>query len=154
MTGPVILAAQRAPLGALVQIGAVFPGLPAACFGIDDVFPDRLDISVHDDLGHFEVWRTALGLPVDAVEYSTASTCMMLVAYGAYSGATVKLVGFAPLMPERPPLQQVLEELRAAQPGVELAEQRHQFLDLDPDLVREDYARPAPVPQGGMGEVA
>ncbi|MEV8476564.1 DUF6303 family protein [Streptomyces sp. NPDC051173] len=37
----------------------------------------------------------------------------------------------------------LLEELRAAQPGRVLAEQRHQFLDLDPDLVREDYTRPA-----------
>ncbi|MFI1183344.1 DUF6303 family protein [Streptomyces sp. NPDC020799] len=36
-----------------------------------------------------------------------------------------------------------LEGLRAAQPGRVLAEQRHQFLDLDPDLVREDYTRPA-----------
>ncbi|MFI1183372.1 hypothetical protein ACH4UT_28020 [Streptomyces sp. NPDC020799] len=48
-----------------------------------------------------------------------------------------------------PVLGVLLEELRAAQPGPALAEQRHQFLDLDPDLVREDYTRPA-VP-GGAG---
>ncbi|MGW2186607.1 DUF6303 family protein [Streptomyces sp. NPDC001719] len=42
-------------------------------------------------------------------------------------------------------LERLLEELRAAQPGPVLAEQRHQFLDLDPDLVREDYTRPADI---------
>ncbi|WP_424887423.1 hypothetical protein [Streptomyces sp. XH2] len=47
------------------------------------------------------------------------------------------------------PLEQVLQELRAAQAGDELAEQRHQFLDLDPDLVRADYTQPAPY--GGDG---
>ncbi|MCA6094025.1 hypothetical protein LE181_17895 [Streptomyces sp. SCA3-4] len=40
-------------------------------------------------------------------------------------------------------LERLLAELRAAQPGGVLAEQRHQFLDLDPDLVRDDYTRPA-----------
>ncbi|MFH8786300.1 hypothetical protein [Streptomyces roseoverticillatus] len=48
----------------------------------------------------------------------------------------------------------------------QLAEQRHQFLDLDPHLVRDDYTRPAPLtaaipyrnadragtPPGGRGE--
>ncbi|MEU2873489.1 hypothetical protein ABZ769_30530 [Streptomyces olivoreticuli] len=48
-----------------------------------------------------------------------------------------------------PVLGVLLEELRAAQPGGALAEQRHQFLDLDPDLLREDYTKPA-VP-GGAG---
>ncbi|MBZ4319395.1 hypothetical protein [Streptomyces huiliensis] len=42
-----------------------------------------------------------------------------------------------------PALDGILDELRACQPGPELAEQRHQFLDLDPDLVRDDYTRPA-----------
>ncbi|MEU2873780.1 hypothetical protein ABZ769_32025 [Streptomyces olivoreticuli] len=44
-----------------------------------------------------------------------------------------------------PDLGVLLEELRAAQVGPALAEQRHQFLDLDPDLVREDYTKPAPI---------
>ncbi|MEU3353797.1 DUF6303 family protein [Streptomyces sp. NPDC037389] len=43
------------------------------------------------------------------------------------------------------PLDQLLAELRACQPRVELAEQRHQFLDLDSHLIREDYTRPAPI---------
>ncbi|MFI0736841.1 hypothetical protein ACH4PU_01850 [Streptomyces sp. NPDC021100] len=43
------------------------------------------------------------------------------------------------------PMERLLDELRAAQHGDALAEQRHQFLDLDPDLVRDDYTRPAPV---------
>ncbi|MGW2186604.1 hypothetical protein [Streptomyces sp. NPDC001719] len=50
-----------------------------------------------------------------------------------------------------PVLGVLLEELRAAQPGGALAEQRHQFLDLDPDLIREDYTKPAPVDAGDAG---
>ncbi|MBZ4322476.1 hypothetical protein [Streptomyces huiliensis] len=41
------------------------------------------------------------------------------------------------------PLERLLAELRDAQPGDALAEQRHQFLDLDPDLTRDDYTHPA-----------
>ncbi|AZQ72770.1 hypothetical protein EKH77_17455 [Streptomyces luteoverticillatus] len=40
-------------------------------------------------------------------------------------------------------LDELMEELRACQPGPLLTEQRHQFLDLDPDLARDDYTRPA-----------
>ncbi|CAM5540682.1 hypothetical protein [Streptomyces abikoensis] len=34
-----------------------------------------------------------------------------------------------------------------------LAEQRHQFLDLDPHLVRGDYTRPAVIDDAALGAV-
>ncbi|MEU1822628.1 DUF6303 family protein [Streptomyces abikoensis] len=51
------------------------------------------------------------------------------------------------------PLSQLLAELRACQPSRELAEQRHQFLDLDPHLIREDYTRPARTPRPRSSEL-
>ncbi|MEU1309641.1 DUF6303 family protein [Streptomyces cinnamoneus] len=50
-------------------------------------------------------------------------------------------------------LEQLLAELRACQPTPEMAEQRHQFLDLDPHLIREDYTRPALVPRPRSADV-
>lgn len=40
-------------------------------------------------------------------------------------------------------LAELMDELRACQRAPQLAEQRHQFLDLDPHLTRDDYTRPA-----------
>ncbi|MEU7163844.1 hypothetical protein AB0A70_04260 [Streptomyces morookaense] len=49
-------------------------------------------------------------------------------------------------------LEQLLDELRALQPGLELAEQRHQFLDLDAHLVRDDYSKPARIGNASVRE--
>ncbi|MCP9205556.1 hypothetical protein [Streptomyces cucumeris] len=43
------------------------------------------------------------------------------------------------------PLDALIETLRTSQPGAVLAEQRHQFLDIDPDLRRDDYTHPAQI---------
>lgn len=103
MNEVVTLADQRPAMDALAQIAAAFEHLPAACFGLGDIYPDRLDISVHDDLGHFEVWRCALGIAVDAVEFGTFGTKMYLVGRGSFAGATVKLTGYAASLPAPAP---------------------------------------------------
>lgn len=46
-------------------------------------------------------------------------------------------------VPGRVQMENLIADLRAKQPSPELAEQRHQFLDIDPDLKRDDYTRPA-----------
>ncbi|MGW2865898.1 hypothetical protein [Streptomyces sp. NPDC001205] len=46
-------------------------------------------------------------------------------------------------VPGRVQMENLIADLRAKQSSLELAEQRHQFLDIDPDLVRDDYTRPA-----------
>lgn len=43
------------------------------------------------------------------------------------------------------PLDELIESLRTSQPGADFAEQRHQFLDIDPDLRRVDYTHPAQI---------
>lgn len=49
------------------------------------------------------------------------------------------------------PLDELVESLRVSQSDEALAEQRHQFLDIDPDLRRVDYTRPARI--GGARQV-
>jgi hypothetical protein len=93
------LADQGLALGALAQIIAAFGHLPAACFTLSDVYPDRVQISVHDSLTHFEQWRTALGIPAAAVDYGTLPASMDLTVFGSFAGAEIKLCGYAPLLP-------------------------------------------------------
>jgi hypothetical protein len=93
------VAGQGVALGALAQITAAFGHLPAACFDISDVYPDRVQISVHDSLTHFELWRTALGIPADAVNYGRLTASIDLTVVGSFAGAEIKLCGFAPLLP-------------------------------------------------------
>ena len=93
------VAGQGVALGALVLITAAFGHLPAACFDISDVYPDRVQISVHDSLTHFEQWRTALGITAAAVDYGTLTASMDLTGFGSFAGAEIKLCGFAPLLP-------------------------------------------------------
>jgi hypothetical protein len=99
MNEAVTLADQRRALEALAQIAAAFGHLPAACFDIGDVFPDRIDISVHDDLGAFEAWRVALGIPADAVEFGTMTNRTYLIGRGSFAGVAVKLTGYAAPLP-------------------------------------------------------
>jgi len=96
---PLTLAGQHVAWAALAQIAEVFGHLPAPCITVGDVFPDTVQISVHDSLAHFEVWRTALGIPSEAVSYRDLTTTMSLKAPGAFHGATIELTGFAPLLP-------------------------------------------------------
>ncbi|MFD3330132.1 hypothetical protein [Streptomyces sp. NPDC056491] len=46
-------------------------------------------------------------------------------------------------VPGRVQMDNLIAALRDAQSSPELADQRHQFLDIDPDLERDDYTRPA-----------
>jgi hypothetical protein len=93
------VAGQGVALGALAQITAAFGHLPAACFDINDVYPDRVQISLHDGLADFELWRTALGIPGADVDYGTLPESMTLTGFGSFAGAEIKLSGFAPLLP-------------------------------------------------------
>jgi hypothetical protein len=84
---------------ALAQITAALGHLPAADFGLSPITPDRLDISIHDNLSGFEEWRTALGIPTAAVDYTPRRHHMTLRATGSFAGATIELVGYAPTLP-------------------------------------------------------
>lgn len=89
---------QLAALDALAQIKSAFPHLPAADFNAGPIYPNQLTISLHHSFTDFEEWRTALGIPAEAVQYRNLTNQMHLKAYGPFAGATVELVGYAPAL--------------------------------------------------------
>jgi hypothetical protein len=86
---------------ALAQITAAMGHLPPADFGLSPITPDRLDISIHDNLSGFEQWRAALGIAAADVEHQQRprSAHMTLRGRTTFAGATVELVGYAPALP-------------------------------------------------------
>lgn len=89
------LAAAVAALESLVER---FPDLPAADLGLSTIYPNRLDLSFHGDLGkkHFEAWRSALGISYALVsrEEEIGGPLMWLTAEAALNGVTVRLTGY------------------------------------------------------------
>ncbi|MFE5871679.1 hypothetical protein ACFQ6V_23945 [Streptomyces roseifaciens] len=87
----------RVPLVALRLFGADFAHLPAPCLSVSTIYPDLLELSFHDGLAAFEVWREALGLASEAVSYreQSAGSTRVLHAEGDYAGARVRLTGYA-----------------------------------------------------------
>ncbi|MBF6046395.1 hypothetical protein GO001_14365 [Streptomyces sp. NRRL B-1677] len=88
----------RAPLVVLRLFGADLAHLPAPCVSVSTIFPDRLELSFHDDgLAGFEAWREALGMAPEAVSYheQSAGSTRVLRAESDYAGARVELVGYA-----------------------------------------------------------
>ncbi|MFD5784807.1 hypothetical protein [Streptomyces sp. NPDC126933] len=85
------------PLRALRLLAADFPALPAATVGVSTIFPDRLDVSFHDDFGAFEAWRSALGIDPATVTYGEQSggRTRVLTAWADYVGARLRLVGYS-----------------------------------------------------------
>jgi hypothetical protein len=85
------------PVRALRLLAADFGHLAAPTIGVTTIWPDRLELSFHGDLAGFEAWRDALNIAPDAVTHSTQSggSTRVLLAFGQYAGATVKLVAYA-----------------------------------------------------------
>lgn len=96
ITRHVTVADQRMALEALSAILRVFGHLPGAHFGISTIYPDRVDISCHDGLADFELWRETLGIPAQSVRFRCNDTTTNLTAPGSYAGASIQLNGFAP----------------------------------------------------------
>ncbi|MFF5773893.1 hypothetical protein ACFY8V_32650 [Streptomyces californicus] len=87
------LRGQGSPVRLLMQLLTDHPELPAAEFHMSAIYPDRLDVSVHDDMGAFEAWREALGLarPIDR----TRDRMFWVVIDGLVDDVPVRLTGFA-----------------------------------------------------------
>jgi hypothetical protein len=85
-----------AALLALRVLSAEYPDLPAPCVSVSTVYPDRLDLALHDDLSAFEAWREALGIDPGAVAYGEQSggRTRVLSALTDYAGARIRLTGF------------------------------------------------------------
>ncbi|MCM1949515.1 hypothetical protein NC315_29695 [Streptomyces sp. G2] len=91
-----------APLTALIVLDTKFSHLPAPNVDFCPVYPDRLRLSLHDDLGAFEAWREALNIDPAAVVHRVqgGGGTRVLKVHGRFAGADIELVGFAPV-PER-----------------------------------------------------
>ncbi|MEU0667146.1 hypothetical protein ABZ508_02785 [Streptomyces lavendulocolor] len=87
------LSEQGAAVLLLARIHQSFGHLPAAEFHVSSVYLGRLEITVHDDLDAFELWRTALGL--DAPEEKHHGGTSWLAVSGRVEDAPVTLCGFA-----------------------------------------------------------
>ncbi|QEU97447.1 hypothetical protein CP970_19860 [Streptomyces kanamyceticus] len=84
------------PVLALRVLALDFPDLPAPTMHISSIYPERLELSLHDDLGAFEPWRVALGIERAAVDFHTQGDgkTWVLQAHADYAGATVRLLAF------------------------------------------------------------
>lgn len=92
------LASQRQATEAAATIARVFPHLPGAVLQASRTYPDRLHVSLHDDLGDFEQWRAALGILPEWVDRKSQPGSMVLTATGRFAGVEVELTGYAPLL--------------------------------------------------------
>ncbi|MFF2777892.1 hypothetical protein ACFVU3_23620 [Streptomyces sp. NPDC058052] len=98
------LADLAAPLTALVALDARFSHLPAPNVDLCPVYPDRLCLSLHDDLGAFEAWREALNIDPAAVVHRVQGNggTRVLKVHGRFAGADIELTGFTPALAEEP----------------------------------------------------
>lgn len=84
-------------LRALGAVAADFPALPAPSVQVSPVFPNRLELSLHDDLRAFEPWRLALGIAWEDVRLGMQSggRTWVLEAGTDFGGASVRLTAFS-----------------------------------------------------------
>lgn len=85
------------PLLALRVLLSEFPDLPSGYFRVSDIYPDQLDMSLHDNLAAFERWRDALGIAPESVTCGDQSggRTRVLEAECDYAGARIRLTGFS-----------------------------------------------------------
>lgn len=86
-----------APVRALRLLAADFPDLPVVNVGVSRLYPDRLELVSHDDLGAFEAWREAVGILPESVTYKeqSAGRTRVLSASIDYAGVHLRLVAFS-----------------------------------------------------------
>lgn len=91
------LAGLSVPMRALRTLAAEHGDLPAPTVGVTTIYPERLELSLHNGFGEFEVWRAALDVRPDQVEFrEQAGDTWTLKASVAYAGAEVRLIAYGP----------------------------------------------------------
>ncbi|WP_037822050.1 hypothetical protein [Streptomyces sp. NRRL B-24720] len=85
-----------ATIETLRTLAARFPDLPAADVGVSRIYPDRLVLSFHRDLGEFEAWRSALDInPVTvSLDREIDGPLMWLIADTVIDNTTVQIMGY------------------------------------------------------------
>jgi hypothetical protein len=91
------LADLSRPLALLRMLAVDHPHLPAIDIQVSPIYPERLRLSVHNDLGAFEVWREALGIASETVRHNlqSADTTVVLSASVEIADAHINLVGYS-----------------------------------------------------------
>lgn len=97
MSFDLALSDLNAPLRALRMVLVEFPGLPAPAVHVSPIFPERLELALHDDFASFEPWRCALGIAPEDVHFrsQSAGETWVLFASADFGGATVRLVAYS-----------------------------------------------------------
>jgi hypothetical protein len=92
----VTLADQAAPVAALALLLLGHRDLPAPVFGVNDIFPTELVMSVHEKPGAFDVWLAAIapeGVEVKSGVQSDGRTHFRQTVF-PYAGATIKFTEY------------------------------------------------------------
>lgn len=91
------LADLSAPLLALRLLGAEFGYLPAPTVEVSPIYPERLELSFHDDFAAFEAWREALGIAPESVVHrvQVGGQTGVLRVHATFAGAELELIGYA-----------------------------------------------------------
>ncbi|MFK0214951.1 hypothetical protein [Streptomyces sp. NPDC090298] len=91
------LADLSAPLMTLRLLAAEFGHLPAPTVEVSTIYPERLEVSFHDDLTGFETWREALNIAPESVVHrvQAGGQTRVLRVHATFAGAALMLTGFA-----------------------------------------------------------
>ncbi|MEV5944494.1 hypothetical protein [Streptomyces sp. NPDC051994] len=86
------------PLAVLKELAAEFPLLPAPTIAVTTIYPNRLEMSFHDNFGDFEAWREALGIDPASVRHNLQSGDTTCVLHGTAvrDDVTVELIAYGP----------------------------------------------------------
>ncbi|MBT2454017.1 hypothetical protein [Streptomyces sp. ISL-86] len=88
--------ALSAPLLVLRLFASEFPHLPAPGVSVSTVYPDRLELSFHNDFAGFEAWRDVLGIAPENVSFHVQDgRARVLKTETHYAGAWLLLIGYA-----------------------------------------------------------
>ncbi|MFJ9021642.1 hypothetical protein ACIRPU_16940 [Streptomyces sp. NPDC102259] len=97
MSERLTLAGLSVPMRALRTLAAEYGDLPAPAVSVSTIYPERLELSLHKGLGEFEVWRVALGINPDQVQFSKQpGSTWTLKAFAPYVGAEIELIAYGP----------------------------------------------------------
>ncbi|MFF0184609.1 hypothetical protein [Streptomyces sp. NPDC005244] len=95
MTELLTLSELSVPMRALRTLAAEYGDLPTPTVGITPIYPERLDLSLHNGLGEFEVWRVALGIRAETVEFGEqCGDTWTLRGTAPYAGAEIRLIAY------------------------------------------------------------
>ncbi|MCX4984548.1 hypothetical protein [Streptomyces sp. NBC_00572] len=91
------LADLSAPLLALRLFGAEFAHMPAPTVEVSPIYPERLELSFHDDFAAFEAWREALNIAPESVVHRVqlGGQTGVLRVHATFAGAELMLIGYA-----------------------------------------------------------